>query len=54
MRMVWRISSTERWLVQKHGQPGADQLGADVGLQIGEGQDQVGLELEDAVDAKAS
>ena len=53
MRMVRKTSSTERGLVQKHRQPGADQLRADVGLQVREGEDEIGLEGEDPVDAEA-
>src|SRR3989338_9115408 len=35
------------------GEPGADQLGRDVRLKVGEGQHQVGLELDDLVPAEA-
>ena len=31
-----------------------DQLGDDVGLQVGEGQDQVGLERQDLVDVRGN
>ena len=47
--MDWRISSIERGLVQKTGRPARISSADDVGLEVGEGQDQVGLEGEDPV-----
>jgi len=32
-----------------NGKPAADQLGNDLGLEIGKGQDEVGLQCEDFV-----
>ena len=50
--IIWRISATDRWLNVTTGWPRADELGGDVGLQIGEREDQVGRERLDLLEPR--
>ena len=53
VRIIARMPATSRWLKACTATPCADQVGHDVGLQIGEGQHQIGLEREDFRDVGA-
>ena len=52
MRIICRISATLRWLNVTTGDAAPDELGGDVGLQIREGQHEIGLERLDLVEAR--
>ena len=43
MRIICRISAMLRWLNVTTDVAAPDELGGDVRLQIGEGEDQIGL-----------
>ena len=47
VRIMSKMPATSRWLKACTATLRADQLGDDVGLQIGERQHQIGLERED-------
>ena len=52
IRIICRISATLRWLNVIDRVAAANQLGGDVRLQIGEGEDQVRLQRLDLVEAR--
>ena len=50
-RIICRISATDALVEREDGMPALDQLGRDVGLQIGESEDEVRLERFDLLEA---